>query len=465
MTEIREQFNKVIEYSQSGIVEPKTETLFKIWEQKKGKIIEAFGGKLIYEVPEKIICELSEEAKQERINSFVSYIWDLGYDDLGRFLDRQKEGFYDNRVIKDFTACDEKCTIIKKNSKLVKAFKYFVDNENVLNTLQSKASQLIQENKIEGTLCFSVHPLDYLSISENTYNWRSCHALDGEYRAGNLSYMVDSSTIVCYLKGADNVKLPHFPESVPWNSKKWRVLLYLSNDWRMVFAGKQYPFASEPHMKKVLEFLNVKFKKVKDSFWRNRESTFWTDWTTYSKSKLKNPELDLNFYFEQDYIPLSDALVSLYTLVTDQPASKHFNDVLKSSCYKPMYSYAAYKEPWDDRIRLYACEYNTKFEIGGPTYCLRCGKEEVMDSSGTMMCYDCELNYGTSENDAFCFCAACGRRIVVEDGYLVGDEFYCEECYNKEAKRCVECGECYLADEMIHDENTDTYTCNWCYNN
>ena len=28
---------------------------------------------------------------------------------------------------------------------------------------------------------------DYLSLSENAFNWRSCHALDGEYRAGNLS--------------------------------------------------------------------------------------------------------------------------------------------------------------------------------------------------------------------------------------------------------------------------------------
>lgn len=84
---------------------------------------------------------------------------------------------------------------------------------------------LIQEDKVTGILCLSIHPLDYLSLSENTYNWRSCHALDGEYRAGNLSYMMDNTTVVCYLKGEDEAELPHFPAEVKWNSKKWRMLL------------------------------------------------------------------------------------------------------------------------------------------------------------------------------------------------------------------------------------------------
>lgn len=125
--------------------------------------------------------------------------------------------------------------------KLVKAFKYFEENPRSLEDIQNYASRIIQEDKIEGTLCFSVHPLDFLSVSENTYNWRSCHALDGEYRAGNLSYMVDRSTFICYLRGAENQKLPHFPEDVLWNSKKWRMLLYMEDKRRGLMAGRQYP--------------------------------------------------------------------------------------------------------------------------------------------------------------------------------------------------------------------------------
>ena len=90
-----------------------------------------------------------------------------------------------------------------------------------------------------------VHPLDFLSTSENTHNWRSCHALDGEYRSGNLSHMVDHSTVICYLKSGREEKLPNFPPDVLWNSKKWRVLFYMADRWDMVFAGRQYPFSTE----------------------------------------------------------------------------------------------------------------------------------------------------------------------------------------------------------------------------
>ena len=231
MTEIKKQFDKVIAWSQPGISEPKTDKLFEKWKTAKAKIIKAFGGELIYEFPEKVSFDLEETSKWTRLENFISYVWSTGYADLGRFLEHQREGFFDNCVIEEHVVPNNKRTIITKNSKIVKAFKYFIENEKELNDLQSKASQIIQESKLEGTLCFSVHPLDYLSVSENAYNWRSCHALDGEYRAGNLSYMMDSSTIVCYLKGDKDTKLPNFPEDVIWNNKKWRVLLYLSNDW------------------------------------------------------------------------------------------------------------------------------------------------------------------------------------------------------------------------------------------
>jgi hypothetical protein len=55
--------------------------------------------------------------------------------------------------------------------KLAKAFKFFTDSKTVLYDLQNRASQIIQEDKVEGTLCLSVHPLDFLSSSMNTYNW------------------------------------------------------------------------------------------------------------------------------------------------------------------------------------------------------------------------------------------------------------------------------------------------------
>ena len=51
--------------------------------------------------------------------------------------------------------------------------------QKLLDTFQTKMSMILQENCVSGRLCISVHPLDFISSSENTYNWRSCHALDG----------------------------------------------------------------------------------------------------------------------------------------------------------------------------------------------------------------------------------------------------------------------------------------------
>lgn len=61
--------------------------------------------------------------------------------------------------------------------------------------------------------------LRFLTSSVNTYNWRSCHALDGEYRAGNLSYMADNVTFMCYIKGEAKLQYPFLPHGISWNSK------------------------------------------------------------------------------------------------------------------------------------------------------------------------------------------------------------------------------------------------------
>ena len=135
-------------------------------------------------------------------------------------------------------------------------FSLIEEDEETVKRLQTQASMIIQENKVIGKLCFSVHPLDYLSISETTYNWRSCHALDGEYRAGNLSYMLDDSTIICYLKSNKETKLPNFPDDVLWNSKKWRLLLHFSENLDVCFSGRQYPFFSPGAISR----LNPKFR-------------------------------------------------------------------------------------------------------------------------------------------------------------------------------------------------------------
>ena len=71
--DVQEQFNKVISYSQ-GVPEPETDKLFADWLEAKRDFIEAFGGQLIYEWPEKVSFELGSREKSLRLDDFIGVL-------------------------------------------------------------------------------------------------------------------------------------------------------------------------------------------------------------------------------------------------------------------------------------------------------------------------------------------------------------------------------------------------------
>lgn len=442
--DIQEQFNQVVAYSQ-GIPDPQTDELFDRWLEAKRSFIEAFDGKLIYEVPETVCFTLDAADKQNRLDEFINSLWSVySNEDLAEFVAENSEGFFDNKVLKEWTTSEG---IIPTGMKLVKAFKFFEKDKATLEMLQNKASQVIQEDKIEGKLCFSVHPLDYLSSSENTYNWRSCHALDGEYRAGNLSYMVDKATVICYLKGADNVHIPMFPESVLWNSKKWRMLMFMSNNWDMMFAGRQYPFSSEPGIQKVLtEFI----KAIGQD---DRKESCYPMWSPWSQIYADDTILPI----VEKWIPIRGTLHKLTDIVSDtEEEPLHYNDLLHSTCYHKPYYAIKYNYAW------YRWDMSTPVvTIGGPVRCLHCGKQHITNPE-TMRCNDCEFKYGHEENDIYGYCSVCGARIFVEDAVIINGEYVCEQCCETECFTCQDCGGIYFNSDKRYDQTLHKHVCKWC---
>lgn len=446
--EVQEAFNMVIKYSQKGIDDPKTDELFENWHKAKREFIELFGGNLIYEYPEKVYFEIGEKEKELRVNDFASTVrYTYNNPDLADFIETNKKVFFLNRLEEPYAYRD---TIIKPGMKLLRAFKYFEKDKVTLDKIQQAASMVIQENKIGGTLCLSVHPLDFLSSSENNHQWRSCHALDGEYRAGNLSYMLDKSTIMCYLRSDDKVKLPNFPDEVPWNSKKWRVLLFLSDNWDMIFAGRQYPFTTQTGIDFVKN--NVLNRVGIGSF------TKWTD------KKVRSVDIDEGnpIFMRYPYVAVGGSLKSMKDLIIDAPNSRHFNDLLHSSCYDPMF---AYRVQGNDIFRRIVTLDSTVFHIGGSCNCLRCN-EFPIGEEGTMMCPDCEMSYGdTSDDEYYGSCPCCGRRFAWDDGVWVdgAEETICPDCADEYTISCACCGEVIYTDDAMYDRNNDEMLCRSCY--
>jgi hypothetical protein len=387
----------------------------------KAWFIERFNGELIYEVPEKLNFPLSSVAKKQRWFDFITTL-DHTYQawHLIQFLhDQGSEALYENKVLKACKGLNDED--IPVGMKLIKAFKFFITDPCILDEIQTIASRIVQEDRVEGKLCFSVHPLDFLSLSENTYNWRSCHALDGEYRCGNLSYMTDKITMICYLKGDhEDQILPRFG-NVKWNSKKWRMLLFFNDDtYDAWFAGRQYPFPCHEALDTVREIFVRDILKLNLSHW-----SYWHD-----------DIIERIPYAEHDYAdnlfltPLRNIGGQLYKLediVSDGKHAQQFNDLLRSSCYQPYYGWRKYYGSTSPGY--------IHFTVGAAAPCIACGEKPIV-TGDSMFCKECELKYGHSEDeDLFVYCEHCGQRIYVEDAYY--DEYIngyggylCEDCWD-----------------------------------
>ena len=449
ITNIKKQFIRVIQHSQR-IDEPKVDKLFDKWLDAKRDIIEAWGGKYIIEVPDPICFELEKDEKRSRLNEFINVVYDR-YDneELAEFLEWASiDEIFHNKLERDFYLGGDKK--IPAGTKIIRAFKYFESNEQILRELQDRLSMILQEDKIVGKLCFSVHPLDFLSASENNYHWRSCHALDGDYRAGNLSYMLDRSTIMCYLKKpGELVQLPNFPEDVLWNSKKWRMWVFLSDRWDALFAGRQYPFFSRSALDLVQKNLLFSLKK---------NTIHWSDWHDDYIASFKRKE-DNSYGSESDldgrHISMNYNIYKMRDLVSDCEDPLHFNDLLESSCYIPYYCWdktSGRKKP------------SIHFTIGHSVPCLCCDGKHSIYRSNSVMCDPCELTFGEGSNEYFAYCDHCDTRQIRDSLMWIesADQLICKDCYTNLVRQCEKCGYAWFETDLIFDREIEQWICPWC---
>lgn len=451
-TDIKAQFMAVIGHNfgwnlNTSLENLNVDRLFTDWAEKKAWFIEKMGG-LIYECPDTIEFRLSEDSRKRKVDGFLEWIACDISEEIAWFLGENKDGIFDNKV--EYT-----CNIpgINVGMKLCKSLKFFIDREGITDRqvalAQERLSMLIQEDKVCGKLCLSVHPLDFLSLSENQHNWRSCHALDGEYRAGNLTYMTDDCTVIAYLKSAaDDVILPRFPKEVLWNNKKWRCLFFIDKSRDLIWAGRQYPFESMQALNEVNTKLFVPRNIYKDRYTRN-----WIHATT-KLTTIDGVEYKTSiptFYSGSRAIPMDK-------LVQNHKDAMHFNDLLDSSYYTPYHLEPSYIS---NSINYF--ERKDPLIIGGAAYCPICGTH-ALDMSESLICKDCLLEYTDYEDEeVITHCNSCGSRIIRDDDYWYNGDYYCPECYaDLNIRSCDNCGERLSQDEMI-EQDDGRYFCVYCH--
>lgn len=448
--ELIEQLSEVISYSQNIPRELiHVDKILDDWYKNKKHFIQLFHNQFIYECPEPITFTLDKNSKRNAKNKFELYIQERvenNYSFLKYICYLSVNEFFNNLTDQDYIIDD---IIIPKGNKVVKSFKYFINNIDLLKEVQSEASRVIQSNSVTGTLCFSVHPLDFLSISENDCGWRSCHSLDGDYRAGNLNYMVDNVTFICYLKTNKAAVLPHFPDSLLWNSKIWRVLLYMTEDRAMLFAGKPYPFLSNEGLNICLQKLN----EINKNFsWKEN----WIDeqFSTFSDSK------GTKFYLD-NMIPVGNVFKRLTEVIQNNPKTLQFNDLLQSSSWYPHWTYK--ENYWLDNGTGCSNDMTTVLRVGKPCRCPICQQEYIV-TSDIMACLDCSNTYQIGE--AYQECEMCGNLVPPDELFYLNwsGMLVCQHCYETELYQCDVCGISDIGAIVKYHDYDNQCLCPDCWN-
>lgn len=322
------------------------------------------------------------------------------------------------------------CKCTKILGKLNRAFN--ISSDENFEKFRIAHSMCLNQKMMKGELCLSIHPLDFMTMSDNCCNWESCMSWmnTGDYRQGTVEMMNSPYMVVAYLTSSTPMQFAL--EGAPdfeWNSKKWRQLFVASPD--ILFGIKHYPFHSDDLTKICLDWMRDLAEKN-------------GGWGPYTQEpcKISNgraeriPELGSQLYCEFEMAHM-------------------YNDIHRDHS---AYIAVATGDPIMGKSRLI-------MHLSGKTECMTCGRE-ILDlddiDPDELQCHRCHQGAR---------CEHCGGRLYDHNTYWIGDTAYCEDCYYELTVTCHNCEEVELKDEcykiyLRHNGQVTgyyIYICEDCY--
>lgn len=432
------------------MIERAVDTVEEHWEAAKSKrLFDLFGDKLMVTKEifiEKDAVQLAEEVTNlchpfiRKLKSEIGtacYIDEKMSRELYYTIDNMCYRSLDlgtNRISHSFEFVMEgvKTFKVSKGQKTLKFFQKLTDifgiDQELFEDFRIKHSQVLNDKKIKGTLVLSIHPLDYMTMSDNANNWDSCMSWDyhGCYRAGTLECMNCPSTIVAYM--ASSTREYHLGEDEYWNSKKYRQLVMIDDN--AIMTNKGYPYQNDSLSREVLHFV----------------------------AELAGEDYEGEDHSYDDYVPFEvDGLRGVYL----ETRCHMYNDINNGAR-------AMFRMNKNFETTSNGC---VKMTLGGEARCLICG--DYIEDAEELYCYDC-----SDRNKRECDC--CGERVDEDECYWVDDDCLCWHCFERETSCCEHCGETSYTGNMtyISPEETkeyvvnstgntpyDGYYCQWCYEN
>lgn len=289
---------------------------------------------------------------------------------------------------------------------------------------------------LSGTLYLSIHPLDYMTMSDNECDWDSCMGWQNEgcYRQGTVEMMNSPYVIVAYLAAADDMGMPR---GNSWYNKKWRQLFIV--DKNVLFGIKAYPYANEELSEKTIDWIK-ELAEINMGWTYEQEKAI--HWSYDDELFVNNESFFLKFYTNFMYNDVGSAnFHHLY----------YSKDILKNSVVSGGKRYV-------------------DINYSGISECMWCGSIENLRED-SLCCDNCEQ---------VAFCSCCGERIYDEDEICyVGNDTLCRYCYDERIGTCDSCCDDFDNDDLktikVYINNEDnqsiyvidynTTLCPDCFNN
>lgn len=266
-----------------------------------------------------------------------------------------------------------------------------------------KHSQALNQKTLHGKLCLSIHPLDYMTMSDNDSGWSSCMSWknNGCYRQGTVEMMNSPMVIVAYLAAKEPMKLIEDKDYL-WSNKKWRELFIVNEN--IISEVKAYPYDNHNITDECLNWLRELANK----------------YYGYEKYTDKIYTFDLG---EPNY-SYKDVTVTPYTNIM-------YNDF--GSNHHILYS----KDAEEKSV------YN--FSYSGESECMICG------ASGEDFYWDTEEDLTDLDCSEIVRCYVCDDKIYNNDpSYEVDGYTLCSWCYTCTTKVDSITGEVHFKDNMRH---------------
>lgn len=450
----------------------------KYWSINKIKMYKLLDNKLIYRVP------FEYNKSQDELNGQLSkLIWHSNFPDrLYKWLDTHSDIFPANLTDVINSCCrhyilasdeirdsvkfklegERKTFQVQKGQKPIRVLGRFLtycknidDVDKIIQAYEEfrlAHSMILNDKIVKGNIAISIHPLDFMTMSDNDSGWQSCMSWvdDGCYHVGTVEMMNSNNVICCYLKNKKDWNFDCDNKNAIWNNKRWRQLAYVTPE--IIMTGKAYPYQNEILSHTILNTLDALAQKE------------WGFNYTYG----------IEPYNDMKYI----------NTIATMDRARNYRMLPKSAFHKKNILFdtrGMYNDVLNDHNTIYWCKRNkvnktTIISYSGKAPCLCCGENKVLKANfdwkecgetymhynerytntGKLICKDCELKYFS--------CAWC----LNDDTFVKYREFVdpvtsetvllCESCYKQKVKACPVCGK-LLFIHAVGKENASIKEC------